>query len=172
MGVDQQTGKSTIHSLVSSVEDDLEFDTAHSATNVADDATAYQVVFSQPSSASHSLWVVPAYQPGGQAELIVSEDIAIDTAGTALTVASKNAQSGATLTTTIEQGGSYTVNGTSLSTILVGTTASNKQTTPEGTPGPGLGAKLLNPGDSVMLEMVNRSGGATSFGLAVGLVKV
>lgn len=146
---------------------DREFVATHRATGIADSNTAFQVVVSNPGGSATNVFVAPAFTTGGLANLDTSTDITIDTAGTALEETPKDTGSGSTTTATIEQGGSYTINGTTLQTILPGTAQVGGPTATAGDVDTASGSRLLRPGESVLYEVVNQSGSSASFSVQV-----
>lgn len=133
---------------------------SHRAAGVADTNTAFTAVMQNPTGSGVEVLLRIQLRPGGLAQLNISTDIAIDTAGTAVTAINLNQEDGSAEAITAEVDGSYTINGDTVNSVV-----------PGGLAGEGGGSSLpssvvwkLGPGDSILYEVINRAGSGTDFG--------
>lgn len=149
------------------IEEGLKYISGARATGVADAGVFNDVVVKNPSGSGVMTFCLISHYTGGLADLDISNDITIDTAGTALTPINAY-QDGTTPSpnTTVEERGSYTVNGDTIEGIIPGGSGpvgAGKS----GSPLLGSTQYLLEPGESVRELATNRSGSSTRGGVVV-----
>lgn len=165
LGVDDREGE------LQNLKVGTEFVASYVAEGVSDTTVALDVVVDNPTGSGTDCYVSPNFSTTGAGRVEYSTDITIDTAGTGLSYVSKRVGSGGTLTPTVEQGGSYTVNGEQISRIIPGEVKGGGPASTTGTESPGEGAVLLEPGQSIKYTVTNISGGTASYGLSLSVIE-
>jgi hypothetical protein len=150
---------------------DTQFLASYRVSGIADGSELFDVVVSMPSDPDRQVVLNTIPSVGGLTHIDFAEDVTIDTAGTALDAVPKHVQSGSSPIPTIEQGGSYTTNGTTLEQVFPGSqkragvaaaTGSRSVTS----------AFLLGADDSIRLTATNQSGSSTDASITVALAEV
>jgi len=139
-------------------------------TGVADDGVAIDAFVGNDTDSEFDLLIAVSFTTGGRADLEMTDGASVDTSGTEMPVQNKGVVNGE-LPATIETGGTYTTDGTTLETILPGsdriggpTINTGSVSIPEG--------RLLEPGEGVNYVLTNRSGGSTNFSMTVGVIEI
>lgn len=164
-GVDVQQG------AAESLNSDRQFLASYRVSGVADAAELFDVVVSMPSDPAREVFVNTVLSVGGLAHVDYSEDITIDTSGTDLDEVPKHVQSGSSSIPTVEQGGSYTTNGTTLELVFPGSKKGQAVAAATGSRSV-TSAILLGADDSVRLTATNQSGSAIDASITLSLAEV
>lgn len=169
---DLPVGTDTFEGAQQSLAADREYLASYRATGVSDTNTAFQAVIDNPLGSGVTGFVAVEIITGGLAYLNFSEDITKDTTGPTIGTVPKDIMSGTSPSLNVEQGGSYTINGTTLESILPGSDRSGGPAASQGASEVISGALRLEEEDSVLYEVVNQSGGAADFAINVEIVEV
>ena len=166
VGTDPSTG----------AEDNLrtqaEFDLSHVGSAVADGSQAFVVVLNNPAGSGVEAFASVQINGSGLAELDKAENITVDSAGTALDAIPKNTQSGDTPTITVEQGGTYTVNGTEISSLTSGSVSGGGNSQSSGGVSPLDSGFRLPEGTSRLYRVTNASGSESSYAIDIKLKEI
>lgn len=166
IGTDPATGAEE------SLRNQIAFDLSHVASAVADGNEAFVVVLNNPSGSGVEAFCSVQINGSGLAEIDKAEDITIDSAGTALDAIPKNTQSGETPDITVEQGGTYTVNGTEISTLTSGSVAGGGANQSAGGISPLDSGFRLSEGTSRLYRVTNASGSESSYAIDIKLKEI
>ena len=166
IGTDPATGAEN------SLRNQTEFDLSYVGSAIADGNEAFVVVLNNPGGSGVEAFGSIQINGSGLAELDKAEDIAIDSAGTALDAIPKNTQSGETPTITVEQGGTYTVNGTEISTLTSGSVAGGGTNQSSGGISPLDSGFRLPQGTSRLYRVTNASGSESSYAIDIKLKEI
>jgi len=169
---DLPAGVDTAEGTQDSLQNADEFNLAHTATEVADTNVAFEVVINNPSGSGVEAFLSVAVNGSGLASVDVAENIAIDTAGTALDAIPKRAEAGNSPSITVEQGGAYTVNGDSITYLTSGSIQGGGNSNSSGGDSPVDSGFNVPPGASRLYRVTNASGGESSYSISAGLKEV
>jgi hypothetical protein len=160
-----------IQGNIDSLSADREFTATFRSASVNDGNVAIDAVVSNPGGSGVNVILDVDIVTGGFAELDFATDITIDAAGTGLDEIPDDVGSGTTSTPTVEQGGSYTTNGTTLQTLLPGSVRTGGPATSSGSCS-NSSAVLLRPGNSVRYQVTNASGGGAQFAIECNVLEI
>lgn len=158
MGIDQVAGQTAADATSTAGR---EFVIADRATGIASGNTAIDAVFGNPSGSGVKALLRVDIRPGALTEMDVGTDITVDTQGTRPTPQALNRVAPETDNVFMDVGGSYTVNGTTLNSLVPGGSGPSGG----GSTLPSTVNWILGPGDSVRYTLTNSSGNSASFGI-------
>jgi len=139
--------------------------------DVADGANVVTAYVGNPPDSGVNALITVEFGPGGLMHVDTTDDASVDTSGTAMPSQSKGSNGGDTTALTVEYGGTYTTNGTTLNTITPGTSRTGGPATTQGG-GAVPDVRLLLPGEAVVYAATNQSGGPADFDMTVDSIEI
>jgi len=140
-------------------------------TGIADTNQVTELYCGNPSDSGVDILLSTTIDTGGLAYLNVTDGASIDTSGTTLDTQTKGTGDTADANLVAEYGGTYSTAGTTLNGVAPGSQRTGGPATSNGA-SESADVRLLQPGDAIVFEAINQSGGAADFSVGASAVEI
>lgn len=156
---------------IANIDAGIKYITSVRTAGVTDDGSV-DIWMEDPDGSSEESFVAVTWSPGASAEARISSNVTEDGAGSTPSILNAKIGEPNTPSNNLTTGAGYTINGSTVSFNIPGGTVTGGSGGGGSANAAGPSTFLLEPGDTILFRLFNRSGGNANMGISLSWFEV